>query len=134
MRLEKAPNLVKYLGVHIPPEAPDERWLLLEYAKFGSLSDIFVSARVPRGHPHEALWEERRRGLLAADGALLSVVAGAARGLANLHRIGLVHRDVALRNMLWGADGSVLICDFGLVRPVSGASGSYCSRMTQDLP
>src|SRR6185312_202627 len=39
-----------------------------------------------------------------------------ARGLAHLHSRGLVHRDIALRNILVSAEGRAIIGDLGLCR------------------
>ncbi|CAJ0586410.1 unnamed protein product, partial [Mesorhabditis spiculigera] len=48
------------------------------------------------------------------DEAKLSMLLGAAAGLAHLEEAGIVHRDIAARNCLMAVDGSVKISDFGL--------------------
>ncbi len=49
------------------------------------------------------------------------VYVAAARGLAALHRVGLVHRDVKPDNIVVAADGQVRLVDFGLVGAGAGA-------------
>ncbi len=41
---------------------------------------------------------------------------GVAAGLLHIHEVGLVHRDIALRNVLLRPDGHPLIADMGLAR------------------
>jgi serine/threonine protein kinase len=53
-------------------------------------------------------------------GQLTAVVCGLFDGLAHLHRHGVLHRDLAPRNILFDPQGRPVLCDFGL------------SRLTQD--
>ena len=54
----------------------------------------------------------------------MSLLAQAAEGLAQLHRLGLVHRDVKPANFLLRADGSLVLTDFGLVTQAGSAGAT----------
>lgn len=51
----------------------------------------------------------------------LRIVAEVCRGLAAVHRAGIVHRDVKPTNIMLARDGRVVLIDFGLVRMPDGA-------------
>ncbi|KAG5177392.1 kinase-like domain-containing protein, partial [Tribonema minus] len=77
--------------------------IVMEYCAGGSLQDVAAAAG-------------------ALDAATLASVArDALRGLASIHRLGLLHRDIKPSNMLLDARGAVKLADFGLVREAAAA-------------
>jgi serine/threonine protein kinase len=52
----------------------------------------------------------------------VSVLSECARGLYHLHAAGIVHRDIAMRNILVGQGGVPKISDFGMSRTIVGQS------------
>ncbi len=53
---------------------------------------------------------------------IVAALMQAARGLAHAHRVGFVHRDFKIDNVLVARDGRVLVTDFGLVSRVGQRS------------
>jgi eukaryotic-like serine/threonine-protein kinase len=54
----------------------------------------------------------------------MKIIVDACRGLAAVHRAGIVHRDVKPTNLMQAQDGRVVLIDFGLVRMPDGAGPS----------
>ncbi|KAM6163079.1 non-receptor tyrosine-protein kinase TNK1 [Rhynchocyon petersi] len=61
----------------------------------------------------------------------LKQLAGA---MAYLGSRGLVHRDLATRNLLLAASRTIKVADFGLVRPIGGARGRYVMGGPRPIP
>uniref|UniRef100_H0XAT9 non-specific protein-tyrosine kinase n=1 Tax=Otolemur garnettii TaxID=30611 RepID=H0XAT9_OTOGA len=61
----------------------------------------------------------------------LRQLAGA---MAYLGARGLVHRDLATRNLLLASPCRIKVADFGLVRPLSGAQGRYIMGGPRPIP
>eukprot|EP00005_Dracoamoeba_jomungandri_P010355 CAMPEP_0174275250 /NCGR_PEP_ID=MMETSP0439-20130205/59722_1 /TAXON_ID=0 /ORGANISM="Stereomyxa ramosa, Strain Chinc5" /LENGTH=905 /DNA_ID=CAMNT_0015367335 /DNA_START=912 /DNA_END=3629 /DNA_ORIENTATION=- len=91
----KHPNVLAIMGI-----VHDEKRVALvtEFCAGGSLESMLQSNKD------------------ISDVAKLRMAVGAATGLLHLHQNGIVHRDIAARNMLLNETGRVLVSDFGLAR------------------
>jgi class 3 adenylate cyclase len=79
----------------------DCAYIAMEYFTGGSLKDVIAAGLTPRQS--------------------LSLLAQAAAALAEIHRLGIVHRDVKPANMMLRADGTMVLADFGIAKRTEGA-------------
>jgi serine/threonine protein kinase len=64
-----------------------------------------------------------------------AIVCGLFDGLAHLHRFGVLHRDLAPRNILFDAHGRPVLCDFGLSRLTQdGGKGLHTMTVGLQIP
>ena len=90
------PNLCK---VHDVGEIDGVHYLTMEYIEGRPLSDLLRP-----GDPSPTIE------------TALAIARGAAAGLAEAHRFGVIHRDMKPSNIMIEADGNPVIVDFGLAR------------------
>ncbi|MFH2035275.1 MAG: protein kinase [Candidatus Zixiibacteriota bacterium] len=62
---------------------------------------------------------------------LLRIGSKIASGLAAAHKLGIVHRDIKMENIMINSDGEIKILDFGLAKPIESAL-SYGTKTAQD--
>ncbi|KXZ43163.1 hypothetical protein GPECTOR_99g798 [Gonium pectorale] len=115
------PNVVRYLGSY---RHPTELWIVMEYCGGGSVSDLLAASREPLSEELiayiccEALKVRRKGG--RGGGSPFALCPGLMRpvsprkGLAYLHGLGKVHRDIKCGNILLTSSGDVKIADFGV--------------------
>ncbi len=94
------PNVVKVTRLI---EANGTAYMVMEYLKGESLNDFFRRAE-------HALTED----------ALLEIVLPVLDGLAVVHKMGLLHRDIKPDNIYLTEDGRPILLDFGAARQVLG--------------
>ncbi|XP_075499641.1 mitogen-activated protein kinase kinase kinase 20 [Primulina tabacum] len=106
--LKDCPEVIRCFGESFSYENGEKLYnVLLEYAWGGTLADKldnYSNRRLPES-------EVRR-----CTKALL-------RGIHYIHKLGYVHCDIKLQNILLGSDGGVKVADFGLAKKAGGVSG-----------
>ncbi|MBC5782440.1 serine/threonine protein kinase [Ramlibacter sp. USB13] len=107
----QGPNLVQ---IHSQGRTAAWAWLAMEHLPGGDLT-----VRMGRALP-------------AAEA--LAIVRQAAEALAQLHRQGLVHRDVKPANFLLRADGSLVLADFGLTVEAGSVDADAASGALHGTP
>jgi hypothetical protein len=107
-KLPPHPNVVQLKGVLSDVDVP--MGIVTEFCGGGSL-DSYLKARACT--------------LLEKIDILLDV----AEGLYHLHRHNIVHRDLAVRNLLLSADGTVKVADFGMSRDTVNDGNTTKSNM-----
>jgi len=91
-------SLVQYYGYSQIDSATF--WILMEYCEVGALKDLIETERLP-------------------EKIIAEIIAQTLRGLAYLHSINLVHRDVKAANVLIAKQGQIKLGDFGLAEHLS---------------
>jgi serine/threonine-protein kinase len=94
-----------------PPGGEPTLFLVMELVDGGTLRDVL-----------------RRRGALGVP-ATFAVLEPVLAGLAQAHRLGMVHRDVKPENVLLGREGGVKVADFGLVTAAAEAGVSHAGMI-----
>ena len=111
------------MGIHDIGSAPVEEggqelsYIVMEYIEGMSLKDYLS-----------------KPGITMAD--LLRVEEKVARGLAEAHKLSIVHRDIKADNIIINADGEPKILDFGLAKPVAAPmkeTGESTATISQEL-
>jgi serine/threonine protein kinase len=103
------PNIIRIHGIGVHAGCP---FLAFQLAEGGSLSDRLKDGRQP------VRW--------AAETTLTM-----AQALRHAHERGILHRDLKPANVLFLADGTLKITDFGLAkftRPIAKVSDEYCTK------
>jgi len=113
------PNIVRFFGIH--STSNEEHFLVMEYMRKGSLDGVL---------------QTEKNQLNLVD--LLSMTKDAASGMVYLHQKGIVHRDLALRNLLVeptvkpGTKYIVKISDFGMARTMTNKG--YYKTESKTIP
>ena len=87
-------NVVSYYGSLV---ADDAIWIIMDFCAGGSVSDLL-----------------ERFGQTLIEGEIAAVCGESLKGLAYLHSIGIIHRDIKAANLLLMSDGTVKLADFGV--------------------
>ncbi|MBQ7252736.1 MAG: serine/threonine protein kinase, partial [Kiritimatiellae bacterium] len=78
-----------------------------------------VSSGEEKGLPYAVFEELEPRDLPSRDRDVARLLLALCGGVAHLHRLGFVHRDIKPGNLLFRADGSPVLIDLGLVKDLA---------------
>jgi len=113
----KHPNLVTLVGVAVQQRP----WLtVIEYLDYGD--------------GREALMSAKEKGVVLTYAEQLHMANQVANGMCVIADLGMIHMDLAARNILLGRRSIVKIADFGLTRIVPPGKGYYRLMHTLKLP
>lgn len=133
-RLQNHPYIISLLDVF---ETDDEIQLVLEYCQGG---ELFDAIQRKRNRPANATVV--RRGQYSEPHAA-RITSQILQALVDLHKLGIVHRDVKAENILLTKDDCcddhtlhVKLCDFGMARPITEDYNNSASNLSdgEDSP
>ncbi len=114
--LAKLQNVPEIARVHNFFSANGTAYIVMEYVD-GITLQSYVQQKGGRLSPAEAL-------------GLLQPIT---RALSNVHRAGLIHRDISPDNIMLDQGGRVRLLDFGTARPASSEAGGMATHSTQAI-
>jgi len=97
------PNIVQYIDSFLVGETI---WVVMEFMGGGCLTEVL---------------EQFENGVEMTEGQIAAVCRDTLAGLAYIHTLHRIHRDIKSDNLLLGDDGSVKLADFG-----------YAAQLTQE--
>jgi len=97
LKVLQHPKIVCYFGSCVIEES--ELWIMMEFCAFSSVHAILTKRRDPLSEKH-----------------IIAVLSDVVQGLAYLHSMGIVHRDLKSRNILIHSTGDIKIADFGVAK------------------
>eukprot|EP01119_Soliformovum_irregulare_P012756 TRINITY_DN3338_c1_g1_i1.p1 TRINITY_DN3338_c1_g1~~TRINITY_DN3338_c1_g1_i1.p1 ORF type:complete len:734 (+),score=190.55 TRINITY_DN3338_c1_g1_i1:180-2381(+) len=99
------PNIVQYYDSYL---ASETIWVVMEFMGGGCLTEVL---------------EQYPNGVQMTELQIATACLDTLRGLAYIHNLHRIHRDIKSDNVLLGSDGSIKLADFG-----------YAAQLTQAKP
>jgi len=91
LRDAKHPNVVNFVDAYFHNNC---LWVLMEYMEGGALTEMIEAGEIP-------------------EPQIATICQETAKGLAHLHSMDIIHRDIKSDNILLGRNGEVKLTDFG---------------------
>ena len=143
-------NILKRLGKHVNiinmlDNNLEEKLIVLEYCLYGNCKDYIGRNRNNFENEVDGVTKEvtidendylkfKFNEDTLSTKTLLRWSLGISQGFEYLAKMKIVHRDLALRNILLTGNKTVKISDFGLAAIISGDEAEYWSRQEQPTP